>query len=86
MATGFELQTVAACVIGGVSVAGGSGSVAGVILGALFMGLLNNSMTMIRNMAFFQMLVQGLIVIAAMTFNVVMERRREAMLLNRRLA
>ncbi|MDF1568203.1 MAG: ABC transporter permease [Spirochaetaceae bacterium] len=86
MATGFELQTVAACVIGGVSVAGGSGSVTGVILGALFMGLLNNSMTMIRNMAFFQMLVQGLIVIAAMTFNVVMERRREALLLNRRLA
>jgi len=86
MATGFELQTVAACVIGGVSIAGGAGTVPGVILGALFMGLLKNSMTMIRNMAFFQMLVQGLIVIAAMTFNVVMERRREAMLLNRRLA
>lgn len=86
MATGFELQTVAACVLGGVSVAGGSGSVAGVLLGALFMGLLNNSMTMIRNMAFFQMLLQGLIVISAMTFNVVMERRQDKMLLNRRLA
>lgn len=86
MATGFELQTVAACVLGGVSVAGGSGTVAGVILGALFMGLLNNSMTMIRNMAFFQMLLQGLIVITAMAFNVIMERRRETMLLNRRLA
>jgi rhamnose transport system permease protein len=86
MGTGFELQTVAACVLGGVSVAGGSGSVPGVILGALFMGLLNNSMTMIRNMAFFQMLFQGIIVIAAMTFNVVMERRRDAVLLNRRLA
>ncbi|MCK5737038.1 MAG: ABC transporter permease, partial [Spirochaetaceae bacterium] len=86
MATGFELQTVAACVLGGVSVAGGSGSVAGVLLGALFMGLMNNSMTMIRNMAFFQMLIQGLIVISAMTFNVVMERRQDKMLLNRRLA
>lgn len=86
MGSGFELQTVAACVLGGVSVAGGSGSVPGVILGALFMGILNNSMTMIRNMAFFQMLLQGLIVISAMTFNVIMERRREAQLLNRRLA
>jgi len=86
MASGFELQTVAACVLGGVSVAGGSGSVAGVLLGALFMGLLNNSMTMIKNMAFFQMLLQGLIVISAMTFNVVMERRQDKMLLNRRLA
>ena len=86
MATGFELQTVAACVLGGVSVAGGSGTVPGVILGALFMGILNNSMTMIRNMAFFQTLFQGLIVISAMTFNVVMERRRDARLLNRRLA
>lgn len=86
MGTGFELQTVAACVLGGVSIAGGSGTVPGVILGALFMGLLNNSMTMIRNMAFFQMLFQGLIVITAMTLNVFMERRREIMLLNRRLA
>ena len=86
MGTGFELQTVASCVLGGVSVGGGSGTVPGVILGALFMGLLNNSMTMIRNMAFFQTLFQGLIVIAAMTLNVVMERRRETMLLNRRLA
>lgn len=86
MASGFELQTVAACVLGGVSVAGGSGTIPGVILGALFMGLLNNSMTMIRNMAFFQMLLQGLIVISAMAFNVMMERRRDAVLLNRRLA
>ncbi len=86
MGSGFELQTVAACVLGGVSVAGGSGSIPGVVLGALFMGILNNSMTMIRNMAFFQQLFQGFIVIAAMILNVVMEHRRDTQLLNRRLA
>lgn len=85
MAVGFELMTVAACVLGGVSIAGGSGLVGGVILGALFMGLLNNSLSMIKNMAFYQMFVQGMVVIIAMVFNEIIARRTGKVVLNRRL-
>lgn len=85
MATGFELMTVAACVLGGVSISGGSGLVGGVILGALFMGLLSNSLTMIKNMAFYQMFMQGMVVIIAMVFNELMARNSNKSVLNRRL-
>ena len=85
MAVGFELMTVAACVLGGVSISGGSGLVSGVILGALFMGLLNNSLTMIKNMAFYQMFIQGMVVIVAMVFNELMARGTSKVVLNRRL-
>ena len=40
VASGFELQVIAACVIGGVSIAGGVGTVAGVVIGALFLGII----------------------------------------------
>ncbi len=85
MATGFELMTVAACVLGGVSISGGSGLVGGVILGALFMGLLNNSLTMFKGMAFYQMFMQGLVVIVAMVFNELMARSSNKVVLNRRI-
>ncbi len=85
MATGFEMMTVASCVLGGVSISGGSGLVGGVILGALFMGLLNNSLTMIKNMAFYQMFIQGMVVILAMVFNELIARNSNRAVLNRRL-
>jgi rhamnose transport system permease protein len=43
VALGFELQVIAACVIGGVSIVGGTGTVAGVVLGALFLGVVKNA-------------------------------------------
>src|SRR5690606_35282 len=43
-ATGFELQTVAASVVGGVNMLGGSGTVPGVLLGALLLGIIENSL------------------------------------------
>lgn len=84
-ATGFELQTVAACVLGGVSVAGGSGAVSGVILGALFLGILNNALPVANLSPFYQMGLQGLIVLSAMVVNSLSEKRNEKKLLKRRL-
>lgn len=85
-ATGFELQTVAACVIGGVSIAGGSGAVPGVILGALFIGIINNALPVINLSPFFQLLIQGAIVLFAMLINTISSRRREKKLLQERLS
>lgn len=85
-ATGFELQTVAACVIGGVSIAGGSGAVPGVILGALFIGIINNALPVVNLSPFYQLLIQGTIVLFAMLINTVSEKRREKKLLQERLA
>lgn len=83
-ATGFELQTVAACVIGGVSIAGGSGTVVGVILGGLFIGIINNALPVINLSPFYQMFIQGSIVLLAMLINTLADKRQEKMLLNRR--
>ena len=83
-ATGFELQTVAACVIGGVSIAGGSGAVVGVILGGLFIGIINNALPVINLSPFYQMFIQGAIVLLAMLINTLADKRQEKMLLNRR--
>jgi rhamnose transport system permease protein len=76
-ATGFELATVAACVIGGVSIAGGSGSVTGVVLGALFLGIINNSLTVINLSPFYQMAIQGAVILIAILSNILMARRDE---------
>ncbi len=83
-ASGFELQTVAACVIGGVSIAGGSGAIPGVILGALFLGIINNALPVINLSPFYQMFIQGFIVLFAMLINTLSARHNEKMLLNRR--
>ncbi len=83
-ATGFELQTIAACVIGGVSMLGGSGSLPGVILGALFLGIVNNALPVIGLSPFFQMAIQGFVILAAIVVNSVVDRRTQAALMRRR--
>jgi len=62
---GFELQTVAASVVGGVSTAGGVGTVPGVLLGALLLGIIQNSLTLIRISPFWQLAAQGLLILIA---------------------
>ncbi|MBN2657141.1 MAG: ABC transporter permease [Spirochaetales bacterium] len=83
-ATGFELMTVAACVLGGVNIAGGAGAVPGVILGALFLGIINNALPVINFSPFYQMFIQGFIVLAAMFINTMMDKRSERKMLKRR--
>ena len=64
-ALGFELQTVAAAVVGGVSISGGVGTVPGVLLGALLLGIIQNSLTLIRISPFWQLAAQGLLILVA---------------------
>lgn len=64
-AVGFELQTVAASVVGGVSIGGGVGTVPGVLLGALLLGIIQNSLTLVRISPFWQLAAQGLLILIA---------------------
>lgn len=83
-ATGFELMTVAACVLGGVNIAGGAGAVPGVILGALFLGIINNALPVVNFSPFYQMFIQGFIVLLAMFINTMMDKRSEKKLMKGR--
>jgi rhamnose transport system permease protein len=74
VASGFELTVVAACVIGGISIAGGVGSVAGVILGAIFLGVIANALPVIGISPFWQMAISGLAIVIAVAFNATQSR------------
>lgn len=69
IAGGFELDVVAACVIGGVSIAGGIGSVGGALLGALFLGVIKNALPVIDVSPFWQLAVSGAAIIIAVAVN-----------------
>ena len=69
VALGFELQVIAACVIGGVSIAGGLGTVLGVLLGCLFLGIIKNALPLIGISPFWQMAVSGLVIVVAVIIN-----------------
>lgn len=66
---GLELQTIAASVIGGVSLFGGKGTVIGVVLGALIISIILNGMAILRADPFLESLVLGVIVIAAVAID-----------------
>lgn len=81
VASGFELDVIAACVIGGVSIAGGIGSVGGAVLGALFLGTIKNALPVVNVSPFAQMAISGAIIIAAVALNTRAERRRGRIIL-----
>jgi len=64
-ATGFELDVISACVLGGVSLQGGKARIFGVVVGVLVMGTVENVMNLLNVDAFYQYLVRGLILLAA---------------------
>jgi rhamnose transport system permease protein len=69
IAGGYELTVIAACVIGGVSIAGGIGTVAGTLLGALFLGVVVNALPVIDVSPFWQMAISGAVILAAVVLN-----------------
>lgn len=69
IAAGFELEVVAACVIGGISIAGGAGTIMGAILGALFLGIVKNALPVVDISPFWQLAISGSAIIVAVTFN-----------------
>ena len=74
-ALGFELQTVAASIIGGVSISGGVGTVPGVLLGALALGMINNAVTLVRISPFWEQAAQGLLILVAVVSDLLITRR-----------
>ena len=74
-ALGFELQSVAASVVGGVNIFGGSGSVLGVVLGAFLLGTIENALTLVRISPFWQLAAQGLLILLAVITDSAILRR-----------
>lgn len=74
-ALGFELPTVAAAVVGGVNIFGGSGTVLGVVLGALLLGLIDNALKLMRISPFWQLAAQGFLILLAVVVDSVILRR-----------
>ena len=83
IASGFELDVVAACVIGGISIAGGMGSVAGAVLGALFLGVIKNALPVVNISPFWQQAISGSAIIIAVILNARSERRPGRIILKR---
>jgi rhamnose transport system permease protein len=75
IALGFELQVIAACLIGGVAIAGGVGSAVGVVLGCVFIGIVRSSLPLVGISPFWQMFINGAVILAAV---LVSARRRDA--------
>ena len=75
--TNYEMDAIAACYIGGASAYGGVGTVGGVVIGAIFMGVLNNGMSMMGIDSNYQKVVKGLILLFAVAFDVVSKKRSQ---------
>ena len=69
IAGGFELEVVAACVIGGISIAGGAGTILGAVLGALFLGIVKNALPVAGISPFWQLAISGAAIVAAVVAN-----------------
>ena len=75
LAAGYELTVIAACVIGGISIAGGIGSVMGGLLGVLFTGVINGALPVIHVSPFWQQAISGAVILVAVIVNARSERR-----------
>ncbi len=73
-AQGFELDVISACVLGGVSLQGGKARIFGVLIGVLIMGTVENVMNLLDVDAFYQYLVRGIILLAAVLLDQLKQR------------
>ncbi|MGI6668188.1 MAG: ABC transporter permease [Acetivibrionales bacterium] len=74
-AVGYEMNVIAACVLGGVSMAGGSGKISGLIMGSVLLGILNNALPLVKVSPFWQQAIHGVIILAAVLINTLVKRR-----------
>jgi ribose transport system permease protein len=72
----YELDAIAATVIGGTSLAGGEGGVAGTLIGALIMGVLRNGLNLLGVSSFLQQVVIGLVIVFAVLLDTVLKSRK----------
>ncbi|WP_112313137.1 multiple monosaccharide ABC transporter permease [Pseudogemmobacter bohemicus] len=73
---GFELDAIASVFIGGAAMAGGSGTIVGVVIGALIMGVMNMGMSMMNLGIDFQQMIKGLVLLAAVWFDIYSKQKR----------
>ncbi len=70
VAEGYELDAIAAAVLGGTSLSGGFGTVIGTFIGAIIMGIINNGMNLVGMAYFYQQIVKGLIILIAVYLDI----------------
>ena len=73
----FEMDVITGAALGGISVAGGEGKLINVIAGVLIMGMLSNGMTLMNLDEYWQWVVKGIVLLAAVTFDN-LQRKRNA--------
>ncbi|HPU62660.1 MAG TPA: sugar ABC transporter permease [Mobilitalea sp.] len=73
----YEMDAIGSCFIGGASAYGGIGKVSGVVIGAIFMGVLNNGMSIMGVDTNIQKVVKGLVLLAAVAFDVISKSRKK---------
>lgn len=71
----FEMDAISACVVGGVSASGGAGTVLGMVIGATLIGIINLGMSLISLDANWQRVVKGLVLLAAVVFDILSKKR-----------
>jgi ribose transport system permease protein len=74
---GYELDSIAAVVIGGTSLSGGRGSITGTVLGCLIIGVLNNGLFLLNVSPFWQQVIKGAVILAAVAIDRMHESRDE---------
>ncbi|MDR0551130.1 MAG: sugar ABC transporter permease [Spirochaetaceae bacterium] len=72
----YELDAIAACFIGGASAYGGTGTVGGAVIGAVFMGVLNQGMSIVGIDSNWQLAVKGFVLLLAVVFDVVLKNKK----------
>ncbi|MFQ8432934.1 ABC transporter permease, partial [Amaricoccus sp. W119] len=72
----YELDAIAATVIGGTSLAGGQGRITGTVIGTVILGTMTSGFTFLRIDAYYQEIVKGLIIVAAVVVDVQRQRKR----------
>jgi len=77
---GFAMDVISACVLGGVSLAGGVGTMTGTIVGVFIMGTVQNAMNLLNIPTFYQYVVRGIILLAAVIFDRIRVQRSSRVL------
>ncbi len=72
---GYEMDAIAAVVIGGASLSGGMGSIFGTSVGILMIGIINNGMNLMGVSSFYQQIVKGFIILGAMLLDITISKR-----------
>ncbi len=75
LGTNYEMDAISACVVGGVSAYGGAGTVPGMLVGALLIGVINLGMSLMNIDANFQKVVKGIVLLGAVAFDILSKKK-----------